>query len=107
MAVHDSPNGPVGAAGLPTTVPFELSHVTRMSWKLGSRTVRDETAATLGKWERRPGNWSLSFFGVTDETAVVRVRTPVGRELFYGAIRSEVRTAMQEIEAAPVWRATE
>lgn len=78
-----------------------------MSWKLGSRTVRDETATTLGGWERRTGNWSLTFFGVTDETAVVRVRTPVGRELFYGAIRSETRTAMRELDAAPSWRAVE
>lgn len=106
MAVHDSPNGTAGA-GLPTAVPFELSHLTRMSWALGSRTVRDETTTTLGGWERRNGNWSLTFFGVTDETVVVRVRTPVGRELFYGTTRSETRTAMRELEAAPSWRAVE
>jgi hypothetical protein len=107
MAVHDSPNGTTGAASLPSLVPFELSHLTRMSWQLGSRTVQDETAESLGRWERRNDNWSLSVFGVTGETAVIRIHTPVGREQFYGAIRSEVRTAMRELEAAPSWRAVE
>ncbi|WP_336136352.1 hypothetical protein [Natronomonas amylolytica] len=109
MAVHDSPNGAAGpaVAELPDVVPFELSHLTRMSWALGSRTVGDDAATVIGRWEKRDGGWALAAFAVTTETAVIRLRTPVGRERFYGAIRSEVRTATRELEADDAWRAIE
>jgi hypothetical protein len=94
-------------AELPDVVPFELSHLTRMSWALGSRTVGDDAATVIGRWEKRDGNWALAAFAVTTETVVIRLRTPVGRERFYGAVRSEVRTATRELEADDAWRAIE
>ncbi|MFB6078632.1 MAG: hypothetical protein ABEJ80_06620 [Halarchaeum sp.] len=106
MAVHHGRSEEDGGATLPAVVPFELSHLTRMSWELGSRTV-DDDATSLGRWAQRDGSWRLAAFAVTSETAVIRARTPVGRERFYGAIRSELEAALETLESTPAWRAVE
>ncbi|KOX94123.1 hypothetical protein [Haloarcula rubripromontorii] len=92
------------AATLPDVVPFTLSHLTRQSWELGTRSIQDEQTIALGDWSYQAGQWSLSLFEVTSETAIIRIETPVGRKRYYGAIQSELRTAMQELEASPAWQ---
>ncbi|AUG49339.1 hypothetical protein BVU17_17420 [Haloarcula taiwanensis] len=92
------------AATLPDVVPFNLDHLTRQSWELGTRSIQDEQTIELGDWSYQAGQWALSLFEVTSETAIIRIQTPVGRKRYYGAIQSEVRTAMQELEASPAWQ---
>ena len=47
--------------------------------------------------------WGLAVFDVADHTAVVRVRTPVGRELFYGAVEADLAALREGLAAAPDW----
>ncbi len=91
---------------LPEAVPLSVPGLTRLSWDLGTRVVEDETAEPIGEWDGT-GRWRLSVFRVTDNTGVVRVRTPVGRERFYGAALVELRSALTELESAPRWRPSE
>ena len=104
MAVRDSRGESTGSPTLPEAVPFDLTHLTRQSWELGTSAVRDTRARALGTWSHRSGRWRLSIFEVTSETVILRVRTPVGRERFYGAIRSEIDSATRELEANPSWQ---
>jgi len=104
MAVHNPRSERTGSPTLPDVVPFELAHLTRQSWELGTSTTQDEQATALGTWSHRNERWGLSLFEVTSETVILRVRTPVGRERFYGAIRSELNSAIDELEANPSWQ---
>jgi|GEM_PF-208782 len=106
MAVHGS-QGDVGrSAGLPEVVPFELSYLSRLSWELGTRIVDDESTA-IGTWAHTDRRWEVSVHQVTSETAVIRTRTPVGREQFYGAICTELEEAIESFETVPSWQRVE
>lgn len=104
MATHVSADGP-SPASLPEAVPFDLQHLTRQSWQLGSRVVDDATR--LGEWRHDGGGWTLTAFEATDETLLLRLRTPVGRSRFYGAIEREFRDAIPALSASPAWDAVD
>lgn len=92
------------SATLPDVVPFNLPHLSRQSWELGTRSIHDEQSTELGTWSYQAGQWSLSLFEVTSETAIIRIQTPVGRKRYYGALQSELRAAVQELKASPAWQ---
>jgi hypothetical protein len=92
---------------LPHAVPFEPPHLTRLSWELASRVIDDDASSRRSRWERIGSSWSLSVFDVTSETVVLRVRTPTGRERFYGAASMDLREVRPTLEAAPRWRRVE
>lgn len=88
---------------LPDIVPFDPPTLTRLSWELGSRVVDDEASTRIGRWDRVGSSWSVSAFQVTDETVVVRVRTPIGRQRFYGAALMDIRASIPALDDAPSW----
>jgi len=88
---------------LPGVVPFDLSPLSRLSWELGSRVVDDAESARLGRWEHVASARSLSLFRVTGETVVIRLRTPVGRERFYGAALMDLHDVRPALDDAPSW----
>jgi hypothetical protein len=104
MAVRGTQNEGTTTSSLPDVVPFDLPHLSRLSWELGSRVVSGAESEHLEEFEHANKRWTLSIFDVTGNTVVIRVRTSVGRERFYGAIRSEYLSALPEIEAAPAWQ---
>ncbi|WP_265108109.1 hypothetical protein [Halosolutus halophilus] len=107
MATHAPQNGGDAGAELPDVVPFTLPHLTRLSWELGSRVVGDDESTLHSEWERTGSSWLLSIFRVTDNTVILKVRTPVGRERFYGAARSDLQTARPRLEDSPYWHRLE
>ena len=88
-------------ASLPDAVPLNIQNLTRQSWQLGSRIV--DGATRVGEWHHVGGKWSVTAFEATDETVVLRLRTPVGRSQFYGAIRTEFREALPSLSASREW----
>ena len=104
MAVRGTQNGGSDPTALPGIVPVEIPHLSRLSWELGARVVSDEESESVGRWKHASTRWTLDIFEVTKNTAVIRVRTSVGRERFYGAITSEVNAALPELETAPSWQ---
>ncbi|TKX82010.1 hypothetical protein EXE53_04200 [Halorubrum sp. SD626R] len=107
MAVCDSPGDGHGTVTLPAVIPFDLDHLTRMSWELGSRTVRDPDATRIGRWCAESRRWELSAFDVTRDTVVLRVHTPVGRTRFYGAIAAEAEPALRTLADTSEWAAVD
>lgn len=107
MATHGFHDGGNAGTSLPDAVPFELPQSTRLSWELGSRVV-DQAESTLhSKWEPAGSTWLLSIFRVTSHTVVVRIRTPVGRERFYGAAQLDLESALPALESDPQWQRLE
>ncbi|GAB3707811.1 hypothetical protein GCM10028858_27260 [Halorubrum pallidum] len=92
---------------LPGAIPFDLDHLTRLSWELGSRTVSGRDATCVGRWRAADKNWALSAFDVTHNTVVLRVHTPVGRTRFYGAIAAEAEPALRVLAETPAWDAVD
>jgi len=105
MATRDGGNETDGTS-LPRVLPFSLTHTTRLSWGLGSRTVEDDRATHRGAWRRSGSQWTLSVYDVTSSTAVLCVRTPVGRERFYGAPQMDLEPALSALEDDPEWEPT-
>ena len=75
---NTSPSGVLGA-DLPAALDRAESH----SWAYGHACV-DREGEHRETWTDETGRQSLAVFEVTDHTVVLRVRTPVGRESFYG-----------------------
>lgn len=107
MATHGSRQVTGTAVSLPDAVPLDLSHLTRLSWELGSRVVRDKDASLHSEWTQTGRSWVLSIFRVTNNTVTLRVRTPVGRERFYGAAEQDLETALPRLESATNWHRLE
>lgn len=95
-----------GQVSLPEAVPFSVPGLTRLSWELGTRVVGDDDSELRGEWAAA-GRWRLSVFRVAEHTGVVRVRTPVGRERFYGGAMADLRSALTDLESAPRWHRRE
>lgn len=92
-----------GRGGLPDAVPVSLERTSRLSWELGDRVTGGSDATRRGAWRCRTARWAVDAFGVTDHTAVLRVRTPAGRELFYGVADADLERARARLAAAPDW----
>jgi len=107
MATRGSRGSGRAGAQLPDVVPFDLAHLTRLSWELGSRVIDDDGVASHGEWVHHGSPWAVAVFDVTSETVVVRVRTPTGREHFYGAARMDFDAALPALDADPDWRRRE
>lgn len=107
MATHGSQDGAGTGVSLPDAVPFDLPHLTRLSWELGTRVVDGEDASLHSEWTRTGRSWVLSVFQPTENTVVMRVRTPVGRERFYGAAEQDLESALPRLESASRWRRLE
>ncbi|GAB6860538.1 hypothetical protein ACFR97_08620 [Haloplanus litoreus] len=104
MAIHGSRPSGDADTGLPGVVPLDLTHLSRLSWELGSRVVEDDESALRSEWTHTGSAWEVSIFDVTSETVAVRVRTPIGRERFYGAARMDLETALPALEEAANWQ---
>lgn len=105
MATRDSRGG--SGAELPEVVSFDIAHLTRLSWELGSRVVDSEEATRHGTWRHTRTSWEFSAFRATSNTDIVAVQTPVGRERFYGVARSDVQSALSSLDATESWRRVE
>jgi len=100
MSAHcDSPSCPI----LPDSVPDSLRPTTRLSWELGSRVIEDAEASLESEWYRTEGGWRLSVYRVTNHTDILQLRTPAGRELFYGVTQAAFGSAVSALEAANSW----
>ncbi|WP_121741579.1 hypothetical protein [Natronorubrum halophilum] len=107
MATHGFQQGGATGVSLPDAVPIDLAHLSRLSWELGSRVVDDDDATLHSEWEQSGRSWLLSIFRVTTNTVVLRVRTPVGRQRFYGAAQLDLESVLPSLESAPRWHRLE
>jgi hypothetical protein len=102
MSSHGARGRSPGTVRLPDAVPFTLPALNRLSWELGSRVASD--GSLLTEWEHRSSGRRLCVYDVTENTVVFAVRTPVGRERFYGAVKADFEEKRPRLAAADDWR---
>ncbi|MFB6164351.1 MAG: hypothetical protein ABEJ31_04255 [Haloarculaceae archaeon] len=78
-----------------------------MSWQLGTRVVSEDGATHHGTWAAVDAAWAVSVFEATDETVLIRLRSPVGREQFYGATKRDLDRALPALAEADDWHRLE
>lgn len=84
-------------------VDVDSRHVESLSWSLGHRVTVEAGADELFRLAHRRSNRTVTAFEVTDYTCVLRLRTPIGREKFYGVANVDVGAR----PAADDWTRTE
>ncbi|RBI58742.1 hypothetical protein DMJ13_25725 [halophilic archaeon] len=104
MAAHSSQNNSNAGPELPDIVPFTLPYLNRLSWELGSRTIEDNDASCHSRWEHTEAPWTLAIFRATSQTSVICVRTPTGREQFYGVAQLDLKSALTSLNTASCWQ---
>ncbi|WP_276300912.1 hypothetical protein [Halorussus lipolyticus] len=101
MSTHGTRGVSADSSHLPDAVPFCLPALSRLSWELGSRVVAD--AELLDEWEHAASGRTLGVYDVTDHTVVLGVRTPVGRERFFGATKEDFAEKRPLLSDADDW----
>ncbi|MFC7080978.1 hypothetical protein [Halorussus caseinilyticus] len=105
MSSHGARGRSPESARLPGAVPFTVPALNRLSWELGSQVVSDATL--VAEWEHVTSGRTLAVYDVTDHTVVLGVRTPVGRQRFYGAAKDDVESKRSRLDDADDWRRCE
>jgi len=82
---------------LADVLPIDRTAIESLSWALGSRvTVDADATRRLDVTDPATGS-SLTVFDATDYTYIVRFRTPVGREKFFGVAGADLRPMLEEL----------
>jgi len=105
MTTHGRQGGQPTRPQLPAVFPAALTPRSRLSHDLGSRVIDGDDVTRLAAFEYTTGDWALAAFDVTEATVVLRVRTPAGRERFYGATRTDFDDVLPVMTADSRWRA--
>jgi hypothetical protein len=93
------------ASGFPGVAAVSLETTNSLSWMLGRRvTAEDDRASLVATWDHERSRQQVSVFEVTEETAVVRHRSPVGRERYVGTTKTDAQQACADLDAAAAWR---
>lgn len=69
---------------------IDTGNVESLSWDLGNRVTDESDASREFSLPHRRSNRSITAFAVTDNTCVLRLRTPIGREKFYGVANADL-----------------
>lgn len=101
MAVQGDQTIDTSGSTLPSSL--SLTNVTRLSWELGSRIVSDVDAVRKAMWVRENG-WKMTVYDVTDETVVLEVQTPLGRQHYYGTAKMDFTDESDRLDAAQDWK---
>ncbi|WP_210408930.1 hypothetical protein [Halorhabdus rudnickae] len=88
---------------LADVLPIDRTAIESLSWGLGSRVTGNVDATPRLELTNRATNTSLTVFGATDYTYIVRFRTPVGREKFFGVAGVDLRPMLKELLDRGEW----
>ncbi|WP_136688422.1 hypothetical protein [Halorhabdus amylolytica] len=87
---------------LTDVLPIDRAAIESLSWGLGSRVTGGDAPPQLDV-HNQGANASLSVFEATDYTYIVRFRTPVGREKFFGVAGADLRPMLEELLDGGEW----
>lgn len=104
MATHVTGEQDRSSPALPDVLPVDVTAHTRLSWELGTSVVDGADVERVGAWEQTDALWDLVVFRATTSTVVLRVRTPIGRERFFEAPRSDFESGRSRLEASARWQ---
>ena len=104
MATRAPKHADTDTLDLSPAVPSDLAALTRLSWELGTRVVDDDETTRHSEWTHTGTARGLSIHHATDNTVIIEMRTPAGRQRFYGATQASVESAVSSLDADPEWR---
>ncbi len=106
MSSHGTREPAPESVRLPPVVPFSVAGLRRLCWERGSAVVSDATL--LGAWEHVTGR-TLACYDSAEDSVVVAVTTPVGRERFYDAAECDLDRDrwFSRLDGAEDWRRRE
>ena len=88
--------------GLPRSCPLDDAAARPLSWALGERLLDADAAPDLTL--RGPGDRvTVAVYPATDHTALVTVRSPVGRRRFYEVPAGVVDDTLERASRADGW----
>jgi len=68
----------------------DIERIESLSWSLGNQIIAEGDTDQRFRFDHQRSTRSVTAFEVTDYTCVLRLRTPVGREKFYGVASADV-----------------
>ena len=68
----------------------DIERIESLSWSLGNRITTDGEPDQRFRFDHKRSTRTVTAFEITDYTCVLRLRTPVGREKFYGIARADL-----------------
>ena len=68
----------------------DIERIESLSWPLGDRITAKADAQQCFRFAHQRSARTVTAFEVTDYTCVLRLRTPVGREKFYGLASADI-----------------
>ncbi len=71
---------------------IDADRVESLSWPLGNRITVEADATRRFELAHRRSMRTVTAFEATDYTSVLRLRTPIGREKFYGVANADIAT---------------
>ncbi|SEV94417.1 hypothetical protein [Natrinema salifodinae] len=96
MSSHeDRSQGAMGLRGrdlIAHLVDVDCGRLESLSWPLGNRITAEAEADRLFRFAHQRSPRTVTAFEVTDYTCALRLRTPVGREKFYGIATADIAT---------------
>ncbi|WP_158855106.1 hypothetical protein [Halorhabdus sp. CUG00001] len=87
---------------LADVLPIDRAAIESLSWTLGSRVTGGDATCLLELRDRSTPS-ALAVFEATEYTYVVRFRTPVGREKFFGVAAVDLRSMLADLVAQDGW----
>ncbi|PSP54333.1 hypothetical protein BRC82_10480 [Halobacteriales archaeon QS_1_67_19] len=104
MATQGMQDAAAESTRLPAALPFGLPAASYLGWELGSRVTAEEGVTARQTWEHRDSGRTLTVYDATEHTVILGVRTPAGRERFFGAAAVDLEPRLARLEAADDWR---
>ncbi|MBZ6493767.1 hypothetical protein [Natrinema longum] len=94
MSSHESRSqGTTGRRGrtlIADLFDIDIERVESLSWALGNHVTVEADADRRFRFAHRQSTRAVTAFEVTDTTCVLRLRTPVGREKFFGVATADL-----------------
>lgn len=83
--------------------PIDRAAIESLSWELGSRVTGNGATRLFEAGNSSTGS-SLTVFEATEYTCIVRFRTPVGREKFFGVADDDLRPMLERLLDRGDWQ---
>ena len=84
-------------------LPIDRAAIESLSWGLGSRVTGDGATRLFEAGNPSTGS-TLTVFEATEYTCIVRFRTPVGREKYFGVTAADLRPMLERLLERGDWR---
>jgi len=103
MESHETGHPAGERPGIAPSCPLPGVSARPLSWELGERIVAEDATRRRLTLSNASGRTTVGVFEATDHTAVVAVRTPVGRRKYYEVPAAAIDRAVDAVADDDSW----